>query len=355
MVQQEYKDEGLEWDKIAYKDNSDVLLLFEDRVGIFSLLVEECKRNIADPAGLDKSYLSKVVKSFDKKQSKFYKSMRMGPLDFGVAHYAGDVVYSVDGFVQKNKDALPLEIMSFMQSSSNPLIRTIFHESNDGSNVAGDISTSGSPGGGRVSAKASVSGRRGSFMLAETVIQKFQRQLASLMATIGETDVQYVRCLKPNKLKSNAYYDRPMVVEQLRCAGMVEAIRISRAAYPYCVLHTEFVERFGLCVSIQWTWEAGATHSTTSAQTTELAERSVAVLRNILPDSMHHASRAGITNKDYEIGRTKTYFSNTVLQRLEAKRYHCVMCCVKIQARERGLLCKRHILERKGVFCWDSV
>ena len=281
------------------------------------------------------------MKSFDKKQPKFYKSMRMGPLDFGVAHYAGDVVYSVDGFVQKNKDALPLEIMSFMQSSSNPLIRTIFHESNDGSNVAGDTSTSGSPGGGRVSAKASVSGRRGSFMLAETVIQKFQRQLASLMATIGETDVQYVRCLKPNKLKSNAYYDRPMVVEQLRCAGMVEAIRISRAAYPYCVLHTEFVERFGLCVSIQWTWEAGATHSTTSAQTTELAERSVAVLRNILPDSMHHASRAGITNKDYEIGRTKTYFSNTVLQRLEAKRYHCVMCCVKIQARGRGLLCKK--------------
>ena len=34
------------------------------------------------------------------------------------------------------------------------------------------------------------------------------------------------------------------VVEQLRSAGMVEAIRISRAAYPYRLTYHDFMLRF---------------------------------------------------------------------------------------------------------------
>jgi myosin V len=36
----------------------------------------------------------------------------------------------------------------------------------------------------------------------------------------------------------------PQVVEQLRCAGVIEAIRISRAAYPNRMPHLSFVRRF---------------------------------------------------------------------------------------------------------------
>jgi hypothetical protein len=35
-----------------------------------------------------------------------------------------------------------------------------------------------------------------------------------------------------------------MVVEQLRSAGMIEAIRISRAAYPYKMSQLDFIRRF---------------------------------------------------------------------------------------------------------------
>ena len=45
-------------------------------------------------------------------------------------------------------------------------------------------------------------------------------QLADLMESIGSTRVQYIRCIKPNKNKSNAGMEPWMVVEQLRCAGM---------------------------------------------------------------------------------------------------------------------------------------
>jgi myosin heavy subunit len=37
-----------------------------------------------------------------------------------------------------------------------------------------------------------------------------------------------------------------MVIDQLRCAGVIEAIRISRAAYPNRMPHTECVLRFGI-------------------------------------------------------------------------------------------------------------
>ena len=59
--------------------------------------------------------------------------MKMGPSDFGVVHYAGKVVYNVEGIVQKNKDTMPLETLAFMQSSTNQLVGTIFYEGNDDS------------------------------------------------------------------------------------------------------------------------------------------------------------------------------------------------------------------------------
>ena len=338
VIQQEYINEGLEWDKIEYVDNADVLMLFEDRVGILSLLVEECRRSITDPNGLDKSYLNKVVKAFDKKQPKFFKTMKMGPSDFGVVHYAGKVVYNVEGIVQKNKDTMPLETLAFMQSSTNQLVGTIFYEGNDDSRGQRGENEIREAGG--IGVRAQASRRRNSFMLAETVLQKFQRQLESLITTIGETDVQYVRCVKPNDITSNTHFDRFMVVEQLRCAGMIEAIRISRAAYPYCVPHNDFVERFGYFSSTHRTREASLTNSRTCTQTGDVTESCLAVLRAVLPEEMLRASQKGMTNKYYEVGHTKVYFSSPVLSRLEGHRYNLVTCVVKLQSLGRGWLCR---------------
>ena len=66
------------------------------------------------------------------------------------------------------------------------------------------------------------------------------------METIEKTKVQYVRCVKPNTIKSKACYDLPMVVDQLRCAGVIEAIRVARAGYPNKLGHSEFARRFAV-------------------------------------------------------------------------------------------------------------
>ena len=66
------------------------------------------------------------------------------------------------------------------------------------------------------------------------------------MSDIGATQVHYIRCIKPNGLKSAVQFDMPGVIDQLRCAGVVEAIRISRVAFPNKLSHERFLQRFVL-------------------------------------------------------------------------------------------------------------
>ncbi len=91
---------------------------------------------------------------------------------------------------------------------------------------------------------------RGSTMgrsfMQETVSYKFKAQLALLMNDISATEVHYVRCIKPNSQKSPKSYEVDTVVSQLRCAGVIEAIRITRAAFPNKMSHEKFLRRFVL-------------------------------------------------------------------------------------------------------------
>lgn len=66
------------------------------------------------------------------------------------------------------------------------------------------------------------------------------------MAKIGATNVYYVRCIKPNSLKSPTDFEHSSVINQLRCAGVVEAIRVSRSAYPNSMVHAEALMSFAM-------------------------------------------------------------------------------------------------------------
>jgi len=93
-VQEEYKYEGIDLDDIKYDDNSDVLDLIEARGGLLAMLNEECVR----PSGNDGAFVSKAI-SGNKKSKCLIAEMRMGPMEFGIHHYAGKVIYNADGFV----------------------------------------------------------------------------------------------------------------------------------------------------------------------------------------------------------------------------------------------------------------
>ncbi|KOM48843.1 hypothetical protein LR48_Vigan07g254700 [Vigna angularis] len=69
------------------------------------------------------------------------------------------------------------------------------------------------------------------------------------METLNSTEPHYIRCVKPNSLNRPQQFENASVIHQLRCGGVLEAVRISLAGYPTRRTYSEFVDRFGLIAS----------------------------------------------------------------------------------------------------------
>ncbi|CAE7389367.1 MYO5C [Symbiodinium necroappetens] len=196
-VQQEYTAEGIPWDRIEFKDNAPILALIESKLGIVAMLNEECVR----PKGSNENFVSKLL-SVHKEDGAFSvpKLGKMRELQFCIRHYAGEVMYTAEGWLDRNNDTVSEDVINLMRGSGNELLASLFTEESKAKR--------------------------------DTVVTKFKTSLSQLMETIGQTNTQYVRCIKPNQNKSPREVNNEMVVDQLRCAGVIEAIRISRAGFP---------------------------------------------------------------------------------------------------------------------------
>ncbi|CAK4140062.1 unnamed protein product [Aphanomyces euteiches] len=294
-VQEEYEEEGLGWTYVSFKDNQDMLDLLEAPLGVIPLLNEECIR----PMGNDLTFCSKVVSTHDANPRLDKQKARLSASHFALKHYAGTVMYNVDGFVETNKDALSTEVLTLLSTSSNKLIQHVF----------------------RVEQTVKKQGASTSFM-GETVVSKFKTQLTGLMSDIGATQVHYIRCIKPNGLKSAAQFDFPGVIDQLRCAGVVEAIRISRAAFPNKLSHERFLQRFVLFQS--YPPRSGAT---VGAACSQLAT---------------HLVKAPESKETFVLGTRHIYFAAGVLEGLEKLRTTYLQTkATLIQRIVRGYLARR--------------
>ena len=89
-----------------------------------------------------------------------------------------------------------------------------------------------------------------------------------------------------------------MVVEQLRCAGVIEAIRISRSQYPNRLPHNEFLDHFSnLLRGGSDAAAAAATDAATDAAGGGAGKSCTAVMEHLgfqSPD-------------DFQVGATKIY------------------------------------------------
>ena len=227
-VQEEYKFEGIALDEIRYDDNSDVLALIEGRGGLLAMLNEECVR----PKGSDKEFVYKAINA-NKKSACLIADRLLGPLDFGIHHYAGKVVYYAEGFLQVNQDTIAPDLIEIAKKSTNDIIANHLQNNKMMKNQED------------AAPKVSAGPRRGKSNLAsDTLWNKFKTQLNSLMKNLSETQSRYIRCLKPNPLKKPNIMYHMTTVEQLRCAGVVAAVTISRSAFPNRLDHRACVDRF---------------------------------------------------------------------------------------------------------------
>ncbi|XP_059432399.1 myosin-6-like isoform X3 [Corylus avellana] len=214
MEQEEYTKEEIDWSYIEFVDNQDILDLIEKKPGgIIALLDEACMF----PRSTHETFAQKLYQTF-KNHNRFTKP-KLSRSDFTICHYAGDVTYQTELFLDKNKDYVVAEHQGLLSASRCSFVAGLFPPSAEDSSKSSKFSSIGS---------------------------RFKQQLQALLETLSTTEPHYIRCVKPNNLLKPSIFENKNVLQQLRCGGVMEAIRISCAGFPTRKPFVEFVDRFGL-------------------------------------------------------------------------------------------------------------
>jgi len=247
---EEYKRAGYSWDTNFYFSNQlerskEMFQLIESKdKGIFALLDEECLMpvpsttsflNKLDFYHINHKYYDSCKKTRSRRVSKIRtKSFSNGTRQrrsikapmliannthesevithevFWLKHYAGEVDYSINDFVEKNNDTLHSDLVYALHSSE----KEIFKELIPKSKVAKTSRVSRTP---------------------DTLGMQFRTSLANLMKNVTSKTPHYIRCIKPNTTKSSVYFDESLCLAQCRYLGLLENIRARRQLPKYAV------------------------------------------------------------------------------------------------------------------------
>lgn len=298
LEQEEYAREQIEWKFIDFgKDLQPTIDLIEltNPIGIFSCLDEDCVM----PKATDVTFTDKLHGLWDRKTPKYRSSMLNK--GFILTHYAAEVEYSTDGWLEKNKDPLPDNITRMLAKSSDKHISQLFADCADPDDEAGGTRS-------RV--------KKGLF---RTVAQRHKEQLSTLMNQLHQTHPHFVRCILPNHKKRPKLFNASLVLDQLRCNGVLEGIRIARTGFPNRIPFAEFRQRYEvLCSDMPKIYLDGQT----AAQL---------MLEKLNMDRSY-----------YRVGLTKVFFRAGVLAELEERRDKLISAIMtRFQCVARGYI-QRH-------------
>ncbi|KAI1891345.1 hypothetical protein AGOR_G00142840 [Albula goreensis] len=269
--QDEYLNEDVDARMIEYEDNRPLLDMFLQKpMGLLSLLDEESRF----PQATDQTLVEKFEDNL--KSKNFWRPKRVD-LGFGIHHYAGKVIYNTAGFLAKNRDTLPADIVLLLRSSENELTRKLVTHPltktvcllppsgiqphiaigwclqrnlahTKGKNAMANSQTrtpqrtiNFSKGD---SGESTHHPRETTNMRTQTVASYFRYSLMDLMSKMVAGQPHFVRCIKPNNDRQAHKFDREKVLVQLRYTGVLETAKIRRQGYSHRILFANFIKRY---------------------------------------------------------------------------------------------------------------
>jgi len=293
LEQEEYAREGIEWTFVDFGVDSQMTidLLSKKPRGVLPTLNEQC----LVPKATDETFV-KVLQQNNKANPKFSKSDLGSAVEFGIRHYAGEVLYNGDSWILKNKDPLQEDLTVLLTGSSNKILSAFWQ-------------------------KHQPAGKGGG--LTQFVADKYYNQLNDLMDTLNSTHPHFVRCIIPNHKQQRAFIDDSIVLDQLACNGVLEGIRISRMGFPNRVEYKEFVARYFVL--------------------NDLVNKMSVDYRGSTQQIIYKLAQDGIIDKDrVRFGKTKVFFRTGEAAKIESHREQKIgSMFTLIQALARGYTARK--------------
>ncbi|XP_069716840.1 unconventional myosin-Ib isoform X3 [Phaenicophaeus curvirostris] len=305
--QEEYIREGIEWTHIEYFNNAIICDLIENnQTGILAMLDEECLRpgTVTDDTFLEKlNQVCATHQHFESRMSKcsrFLNDTSLPHSCFRIQHYAGKVMYQVEGFVDKNNDLLYRDLSQAMWKASHSLIKALFPEGNP----------------------AKINLKR-----PPTAGSQFKASVATLMKNLQTKNPNYIRCIKPNDKKAAHIFNDALVCHQIRYLGLLENVRVRRAGYAFRQAYEPCLERYKMLCKETWPHWRGP------------ARAGVEVLCNELE----------IPEEEFSFGRSKIFIRNprTLFKLEDLRKQRLEDLATLIEKIYRGWKCRTRFLLMK--------
>ncbi|TSN57786.1 Unconventional myosin-Ic [Bagarius yarrelli] len=222
----------------------------------------------------------------------------MGRDEFRLLHYAGEVNYNVNGFLDKNNDLLFRNLKEVMCMSENKILNQCFDRE--------ELTDKKRP---------------------ETTATQFKSSLAKLMEILMSKEPSYVRCIKPNDAKQAGRFDDVLIRHQVKYLGLMENLRVRRAGFAYRRRYEVFLQRYkSLCPDTWPSWDG-----------------------RLIDGVSTLARHLGYKPEEYKLGRTKIFirFPKTLFATEDALEVRKHSLAILIQAWWRGILARRRALRRR--------
>jgi len=189
--------------------------------GILNLLDAACRENEPN----ESMYCAAVHSKYSRDKNFPMVHKRETREAFAVKHYAGDVKYSVEGWVSMNIDRVP---ESFQEALSNSALEAVHDASSLMTLLTKDVGTK---------SNGLKMGKQ-----KPTMVKKFADDLEELVRVMENTQCNYIRCLKPNDNLEYGIFDDKFVAKQLQSMGILQTCELLRVCYPVRISSTEVKE-----------------------------------------------------------------------------------------------------------------
>eukprot|EP01084_Bolivina_argentea_P239483 402525_1 len=269
--QEEYIKESVFWKPLTVPDNLEYITFVENKEkGFYTLLDSACKapkptaeafmQNLFKKQG-ESPCIKRITKPGSgnarggpKKKGK--KKNKAGAKwdGFEIKHFADKVAYDVSKFLIKNMEQVHPDTAKMMKKSKMVLVKEI--------------------GG---------TGPKGRKKKSVTAV--FWGGIKVLMKNLHATEPYFVRCVNPNMQKSSTIWTEAVVEHQLRCGGLVEALKVLKLGYPTRVPYRTLYDRY---------------HGNVTNP----------LIKNMGPEAFSTALLIAfdVSEEDYELGLTKIFF-----------------------------------------------